>query len=432
MSVLWSRFFPFLRWWHLVNGDTVKADLTAGLTNAVIVLPQGVAFAMIIGSVLAYALGNEHAGIELVGQLPQSLPPLSLPDFSLGSLNELGSGALAIAMLGLVEAVSTAHSVGLKSGQRINGNQEFIGQGLANLVGSFFSSYASSGSFTRTGMNYTAGAVTPLAAVCAAIALALIVLLVAPLTAYLPIAAMAGILLLVAYRLIDMHHIRNIFRISKRETAVLLTTFFATLFVELEFAIYVGIVLSLVFYLMRTSRPRVVSLAPDPRTPSRRMVADMHLPRCPQLRLVRIDGSLFFGAVDHVQNVLQSFSETYPEQKHVLIIASGINFIDIAGAEMLVQEAVRRRAFGGGLYIAKAKQDVYMVLQRGGYIEAFGDENIFASKANAIPAIFERLDHERCAYYSARIFNECRRVEYKGDGPPSGVEERATVRQFTD
>ncbi len=151
------------------------------------------------------------------------------------------------------------------------------------------------------------------------------------------------------------------------------------------------------------------------------MVADTRLPRCPQLRLVRIDGSLFFGAVDHVQNALQSFAETDPEQNHVLTIASGINFIDIAGAEMLVQKAARRRAFGGGLYIPKAKQDVCMVLQRGGYIEAFGDENIFASKANAIPAIFERLDHERCAYYSARIFNECRRVEYKGDAPPAAL-----------
>ena len=127
------------------------------------------------------------------------------------------------------------------SSQRIDGSQEFIGQGLANIVGSFFSSYASSGSFTRSGLNYDAGAVTPLSAVFAAIALAIIVLLVAPLAAHLPIAAMAGILLLVAYRLIDFRHIKTILRSSKSEAVVLLVTFFSTLFIELEFAIYVGV-----------------------------------------------------------------------------------------------------------------------------------------------------------------------------------------------
>jgi SulP family sulfate permease len=412
----WQGLFEQI---HQINWS-VTAVATGTLLSGVafmIFKPRwpGMLLAMIIGSLLAYALGSESAGIKLVGQLPQSLPPLSLPNFSLGSLKMLGSGALAVAMLGLVEAVSIARSVGLKSGQRINGNQEFIGQGLANLMGSFFSSYASSGSFTRTGVNYTAGAVTPLAAVSAAISLAVIVLLIAPLTAYLPVAAMAGILLIVAYRLIDMHHIRNIVRTSKRETAVLLTTFLATLFVQLEFAIYVGVMLSLVFYLMRTARPRLVSLVPEPNTHARRMAPDRELPSCPQLKIVRIDGSLFFGAVDHVQNTLQAFSETYPEQKHLLIIANGVNFIDIAGAEMLVQEAERRRTLGGGLYLAKVKKEICAVLQRGGYLKAFGEENIFACMAEAIPAIFERLDRERCEHCSARIFSECQQVEYKGD-----------------
>ena len=187
-----------------------------------------------------------------------------MPDLHLASIKQLGSAALAIAMFGLVEAVSIARSVAAKSGQRIDGSQEFVGQGLANVVGSFFSSYASSGSFTRSGLNYTAGAVTPLSAVFAALTLALVVLLVAPLAAHLPIAAMAAVLLVVAWRLIDFHHFKVILTTSKRETAVLLTTFFATLFVELEFAIYVGVMLSLIIYLMRTSQPNVVTRVPDP------------------------------------------------------------------------------------------------------------------------------------------------------------------------
>ncbi|MBI3777801.1 MAG: SulP family inorganic anion transporter [Gammaproteobacteria bacterium] len=377
----------------------------------------GMLFAMILGSGLAALLAYETREIRLVGELPAQLPSFSLPDLSLKSLKLLGSGALAIAMLGLVEAVSIARSVALKSGQRIDGNQEFIGQGLANVVGSFFSSYASSGSFTRSGINYTAGAVTPMAAIFAAVSLALIVLIVAPLAAHLPIAAMAGILLIVAYRLIDFHHISNILRTSKRETAVLLTTFLATLFVELEFAIYVGVMLSLVIYLMRTSRPGIVTRTPDPNSPGRHLVTDPKLPECPQLKIVRVDGSLFFGAVDHVQNEFQRFLTQNPGQKHLLVIGNGINFVDIAGAEMLVQEANRRRSLGGGVYLSKVKEEACRILKRGGFVDKIGDEHIFVTKADAIQSIFKRLDRSICERCDKRIFLECQGVEYKGEKP---------------
>jgi SulP family sulfate permease len=377
----------------------------------------GMLIAMIFGSLLAALLAYETKDIQLVGKLPAHLPPFSVPDFSLKSIKTLGSGALAIAMLGLVEAVSIAKSVALKSHQRIDGNQEFIGQGLANVIGSFFSSYASSGSFTRSGINYTAGAVTPLAAIFAAIALALILLIVAPLAAHLPIAAMAGILLIVAYRLIDFHHISNILRTSKRETAVLLTTFFATLFVELEFAIYVGVMLSLVIYLMRTSRPGIVTRTPDPHSPGRHLVTDPKLPECPQLKIVRVDGSLFFGAVDHVQGEFQRYLEEDPGQKHLLIIGNGINFVDIAGAEMLVQEANRRRYLGGGLYLSKIKAEACKILKRGGFVDKLGDEHIFVTKADAIQTIFNRLDRSICERCDKRIFLECQSIEYKGEKP---------------
>ena len=381
----------------------------------------GLLLAMIIGSLVAAFFGAEENNIRLVGELPAQLPPFSLPGLSLDSFRVLGSGALAISMLGLIEAVSIARSVALKSGQRIDGNQEFIGQGLANIVGSFFSCYASSGSFTRSGINYTAGAITPMAAIFAAVSLALIVLIVAPLAAHLPIAAMAGILLIVAYRLIDFHHIANILRTSKRESAVLLTTFFATLFVELEFAIYVGVMLSLVIYLMRTSRPGIVTRVPDPASPNRHLVTDPKLPECPQLKIVRVDGSLFFGAVDHVQNELQRFLTENPGQKHLMIVGNGINFLDIAGAEMLVQEAKSRRNMGGGLYLCKAKKEVRNILQRGGFTTQLGKENIFATKAEAIQNAFVRLDHSICERCDKRIFLECGKVEYKGDKPLAEV-----------
>ncbi len=365
---------------------------------------------MVLGSLSAAFAGGESEGIKLVGKLPSQLPPLSMPDLHLAALKQLGSAALAVAMLGLVEAVSIARSVASKSGQRINGNQEFIGQGLANAVGSFFSSYASSGSFTRSGLNYTAGAITPLSAVFAAVSLALIVLLVAPLAAHLPIAAMAAVLLVVAYRLIDFHHIKTIISTSKRETAVLATTFFATLFVELEFAIYVGVMLSLIIYLMRTAQPKVAVTVPDPNTQQRNFVSDVKLPECPQFKVIRIDGSIYFGAVDHVGERLHSFAEANPAQKHLLVVGSGVNFIDLAGAELLAAEARRRRGQGGDLYLAKIKPEACETLRRGGFRDLIGAGNIFPGKASAIADIFQRLDHSICARCDKRIFAECAQV----------------------
>ena len=366
--------------------------------------------AMVIGSVVAMLIGVASHGVRVVGQLPQHLPPLSMPDLHLASLKQLGSAALAIAMLGLVEAVSIARSVAAKSGQRIDGSQEFVGQGLSNVVGSFFSSYASSGSFTRSGLNYAAGAVTPLSGVFAALMLALIVLLVAPLAAHLPIAAMAAVLLVVAWRLIDFHQIKNILTTSKRETTVLLTTFIATLFVELEFAIYVGVMLSLIIYLMRTSQPAVVTRVPDPASPNRHFVTDANLPECPQFKIARIDGSLYFGAVDHVQEQLHRINERSPQQKHLLLIGNGINFVDIAGAELLAAEARNRKARGGGLYLGKIKEEACNTLRRGGFRDLIGPEHIFLTKADAIESIFQNLDHGICARCDKRIFLECAQV----------------------
>ncbi len=427
----------FLHTWQnlfqLIGQTNFYVLLVAALTLVVLLVLMRVRprwpnmlIAMVAGGVFAFLAGANAHHIPLVGKLPAHLPPLSLPDLHLAAIKQLGSAALAVAMLALVEAVAIARSVGSRSGQRIDGSQEFIGQGLANIVGSFFSSYASSGSFTRSGLNYAAGAVTPLSAVFAAVALALIVLLVAPLAAYLPIPAMAAILLVVAWRLIDFHHIAIILRTSKRETAVLTTTFFATLFVELEFAIYVGVMLSLIIYLMRTSQPKIVTRVPDPATPNRHFVTDPKLPECPQLKIVRLDGSLYFGAVDYVQEQLHSLSQNYPEQKHLLMIGNGINFVDLSGAEMLAAEARSRKARGGGLYLVKIKEEACTTLRRGGFHDLIGPENIFLTKADAIENIFRRLDHDICARCDKRIFLECARVPHAARGRGTGADPAMT------
>lgn len=390
----------------------------AGFTLGLGVLTQRLAkrlpymiVAMLGGSLLSVALkafgGPGAASISTVGALPGALPPLSSPQFTLGAFQDLATAALAVSLLALTEAVSIARALAVRSGQHIDGNQELVGQGLSNLFGSFFSSYVATGSFNRSGLNYAAGAKTPMASILASLLLVAIVLLVAPLAAYLPNAAMAGVLFLVAWGLIDFHHIRQILRAGHEETIIFGATFLATLLHNLEMAILLGVFLSLGFYLSRTSRPRVLSRVPDSRGERRKFVSDPALPECPQLKIVRIDGSLFFGAVSHVQEQLRALEAEQPGQKHLVIVASGINFIDLAGAEFLAQEARLRRAAGGDLWLIRVKPQVRETLENGGYLDYIGADHLFEGKSEAFAHIYARLDREVCRRCDKRIFREC-------------------------
>ncbi len=367
--------------------------------------------AMVVGSLLAVVLnqllGEAATGIQTVGALPSTLPPLSAPDFSLATIKHLAPAALAVSLFALTEAVSIGRSLAAKSGDRINGNQEFIGQGLSNLFGAFFSGYVATGSFNRSGLNYQAGAKTPLAAVFAGLLLMGVVMLVAPLAAYLPNASMAGILFLVAWGLIDFKEIRHILTSSKLETSVLAVTFFGALFLELELAIFAGVLLSLVLYLERVSRPRIVSRVPDPRLYKRAFSTDSDLPECSQLKILSIEGPIFFGSTNYMQTVFDRIRTAQPAQKHLAVLANGINFVDLQGGAALAAEAKRRRAEGGGLYLVNVGQELWDSLEQGGCLDAIGSRNVFQSKTAAIHGIFQKLDKSACANCSERVFREC-------------------------
>lgn len=257
-------------WWAIIVG--LSTLLIAIILKKIDKRIPHLLIAMVAGSLISYFMGADKQQIDLVGELPKGLPPFSPVSFNQASIQTILPNALAVALLGLIEAVAIARSIGTKSGQLLDSNQEFIGQGLSNLFGSFFSSYAGSGSFTRSGINYDAGAKTPMAAIFSALFLILILLFVSPLAAFLPIPAMAGIIMIVAYNLVDFKHIRTVMKSSRRETTVLTITFVATLSMDLEYAIYLGVIASLIFYLQRTSTPRMVSLVPDPEDTRRRFL----------------------------------------------------------------------------------------------------------------------------------------------------------------
>ncbi len=374
--------------------------------------------AMLVGSLCAEVLRSvlgTAIGIATVSAVPRSLPPLSMPDLSAQALHDLPAIALALTMLSLTEAIAIARAISLRSGQRIDSNQEFIGQGLSNIAGSFASGYVSSGSFTRSGINFASGARTPLASVFSACFLVLVMIALAPLVRFLPVASMAAILLMVAYSLVDVHHIRAVFKTSGAEGAILLATLLATLFMHLEFAIYVGVLLSLMVFLERTSRPAIRNAVPAPGDTSYHFIAQTTEPDCCQLKMMFIDGALYFGAVDHVQRHLREVDAAHPAQKHLLLLAPGINFIDSSGAELLAQEARRRRLLGGGLYFHRLHPAAVAVLERAGYMHEIGRENLLSIGQNVIDTIYPKLDSEVCRKCPTRIFKQCQDVLPNGE-----------------
>lgn len=362
--------------------------------------------AMVLGSVLAILLGGELHGIETVGDVPSNLPPFKVPDFNFEDMRLLTSGAITLALLGLVEAVSIARAVGLHSHQKLDNNQEFIGQGLSNIISSFFSSYVSSGSFTRSGVNYQAGAKTPLSAIISAFGLMIVVLFFAKYASFLPKPAMGGIILLVGYNLIDFDHIKQIIKSSKREIIVLFVTLLGTLFLDLEIALFLGILISLFFYLEKTSKPNIAVFGKNKDDRFINIIRDKTTKECPQLKIIRIDGSMYFGAVEVISNYFTNLYEK-GEEKHLLILAHGINFVDLAGAEWLTNEVLKWQKRGGGIYFVGLKVVSQDVLRSGGFVKIIGKDQFFTDKNTAISSIYTKLDAGVCSTCEIKLFKEC-------------------------
>jgi SulP family sulfate permease len=399
-----------IHWW--VVAVSLSTLATAILSRRLIPRVPYLVVSIVAGSIVAFVLnawrGPEATMIKMVGALPQSLPPISHPRFSIDTFAHLAGAAIALTLVSLTQAISIARAIALKSGQRIDANQEFIGQGLCNIAASFFSGFPTSASVNRSGPNFESGARTPLSAVFAAGLLALAVLVLAPYAAYLPLAAMAGSLFLVAWALVDFGRIGAALRTSRASAVVIGATFLATLLLRIEFAVLAGVMVSLLLYLHRTSRPTMRSLVPDPRHPGRKLTAvEAGLQECPQMKILRIEGSIYFGAINHVETHFETLREVAPGHKHLLVMAKSINFVDMPGAALLAAEAAKRRAAGGRLYLYSIRQPVEDMLRRGGYLREIGEDAVFHAKEHAIAGVFAQLDRSVCARCTARIFLEC-------------------------
>lgn len=401
---------------HLTEAHLLSLALGLGTIALILALKRynaklpGALIAIALSSLVVALFGLDQIGVSVLGELPRSLPPFTpLPLSDMQLVGQLATGALAIAALGLVEATSIARSIASKSGQRLDNNQEFVGQGLANIAAGFLSGLPCSGSFNRSALNYSSGARTPLSNVFCGITVLVTLLVFAPFAAYLPRAALAGILLIAAYGMIDQKEIVRLLRGARGDAAIMLVTLSATLLLPLQFAVLAGILMSFAYYILKTSAPQVHSVVPDENFAH--FIPQGKKPVCPQLAIFEILGDLYFGAVNHVEETIYQHQLQHPTQRFVLLRMRGVHFCDISGIHMLENVVRSYRARGGDVYMVRVREPVLRVMKLTRFYNYLGADH-FLSPDGAVEYLFYKvLDPAICIYESnVRVFRECQNL----------------------
>ncbi len=385
----------------------------------------GSLISMIVASIIVYFLGLNNKGVAVIGELPASLPPLAeLPLHDLQYVARLSTGVLAIGAIGLVETTAIARSIASQTGQRLASSQEFVGQGLANIASGFLSGYPVAGSFSRTAVNYKAGAETRMSAIFSGFFVLIALFVLAPLAVYLPTTALAGVLIVTAYGMIDKAEMVRIARGARGDAVIMLATLLGTLFLHIEFAVLLGILLSFAYYIIYASTPGVFSVLPDDRF--RHFVRqEAHQPSCPQLGILKISGDLYFGAAGYIEDAIRLHLRRHPRQRFLLLRMHGVNQCDLHGISMLESIMALLRERGGKLYLMRVEEDVLQFMQENGFYDRLGYDH-FLPDEYAIFYLFHKiLDPFTCIYEcNVRAFKECQNLpkNYAVDElPPSGV-----------
>ncbi|MCG3207500.1 MAG: Thiosulfate sulfurtransferase GlpE [Anaerolineae bacterium] len=367
----------------------------------------GPLLAMIVTTLLVAVFSLDSRGVIILGELPRGLPPLIIPPITdVDLIQKLFAGSLAVAAIGLVEATSIARVIAIQSGQRLDSNQEFVGQGLANIAAGFFSGYTCAGSFTRSGVNYTAGARTSIANVFAGLFVLLALLTVSSYAALIPRAALAGVLIVAAYGMIDRREMARIWHASRGDTLIMIATMLAALILPLQFAVLSGIIVSIVRFMVRTSTPQVHPVVPD--DSFAHFVEVDQRPVCPQLAVISVSGSLYFGATQHVENIIRTNADQHPGQRFLLLRLHLVDHCDISGIHMLESVVRLYRQRGGDVYIDGVRRAVKDQMHMINFDRLLGADH-FLDRGQSISYIFHKvLEPSVCIYEcQERIFAEC-------------------------
>jgi sulfate permease, SulP family len=337
-----------------------------------------------------------NAGGKVVGNIPAGLPSLAMPDLSLTTVAALFMAAFVISLVGFTEAIAIARAISGRTGQRLNPNQELIGQGLGNLVGSFSQAYPVSGSFSRSAVNLNNGGRTGLSSVFTALLILLVLLFLTPLFYHLPEAVLAAIIIMAVVGLVNFKAIHHAWLASRHDGIAAVVTFVATLAVapNLDIGILIGVGLAVGLFLYRTMRPRVSELARYS-DGTLREAQRYGLKASEDIGLLRFDRSLYFANVPYFEDAVLELAARHPNARYLIVVTKGINEIDASGEEVIHSLVDRLKARGVTLVFAGLKAQVLEVMERTGLDEVIGKENIFRSTDASVAAVQARVESEK-------------------------------------
>ncbi len=378
-SLLWL-------WWsrRYLQAFLLRGGVAAALAGHL--AKSGPVLAIIVAIGLVSVLQLEQAGVKVVGTVPQGLPSLQLPPLDLELALQLLPAALLISLVGFVESISVAQTLAAKRRERIEPNRELLGLGAANLLAGVSGAFPVTGGFARSVVNQQAGAQTPMAGVLTAAGIALSVLLFTPLLQHLPQAVLAATIMVAVLGLVDLRSLRRTWHYSRTDGAAQLATLAGVLLLGVELGIVLGIGLSLLLFLWRTSRPHMAVVGQLPGSEHFRNVERHTVLQSPSVLSLRVDESLYFPNARYLEERIGELLASRPLVRHLVLMCSGVNLIDASALDSLEAIAERLRSAGVQLHLSEVKGPVMDQLQRSDFLERFGGR-VFVSQFQALQAL---------------------------------------------
>ena len=383
-------------------GDTHILTLLMALAALTIMLGlkkyfekmPGVLIAVSTTIVISWLFGFEEKGGAVVGHIPEGLPDFQVPLFSFDLFGTLLPAAIVIALVGFMEAISIAKAMAAKTKDHIDPNQELIGQGLANIAGSFTQAYPASGSFSRSAVNLKSGARTGFSSVVTAIIVVITLLFLTPLLYHLPQSVLAAVIMMAVFGLINFSAVKHAMKVNKHDGIASIVTFVATvgLAPHLDQGVLLGASLAIGLYLYRTMSPHIAFLGRHPDGTLRDITVYDNLPVDEKIVAIRFDGTLYFANVAYFEDAILNASADKPNAKFILVVGNGINQIDASGEEVLHHLVERLRDNGVQLVFSGLKHQIIEILERTHLKENIGGNHFFPTSNEALVDIYQQLE----------------------------------------
>jgi MFS superfamily sulfate permease-like transporter len=346
------------------------------------------------------------AGGDVVGIIPAGLPELNAPQINLSIMSQLITAMIIISLLGFMEAISIAKAMAIKTGQRLDPNQELIGQGIANIIGSFGQSYPVSGSFSRSAVNLQAGGVTGLSNVLSSMIVAITLLFFTPLLYHLPQAVLAAVIMMAVIGLINIKPFMHAFHTQKYDGFIAVITFISTLYFapHLDRGILIGVLLSLGHLVYRRIEPSIVLLSMYKKDNTFRNIDRWGLSECQYICLVRLQGSLTFANCNYLEDKILEQTSIKPDLKYVIIVGNAINEVDASGEGMLSTLIPRLLDARYKICFSGLNDSILDTFKRTGLYDKIGEENFFRNATIAVNSVFKKA-HEDSAEEDCPLYN---------------------------